>query len=84
MKCEKLDKKSKGIPKEGFKFECETLSMQNYKYCKTVMDVGQFLNLLSFIAARLRCFHSSVTLYKRDCLTEMVSNSIRVKQVKKS
>ena len=52
--------------------------------CKTVMDVGQFWNLLSFIAAWLCCFHSSAALYKQDCLTETVSNSIRVKQVKKS
>ena len=63
-------------------FDFETLTMKNNKYCKTIMDVGQFLNLLSNIAAWLRCFHSSAALYKQHCLTETLSNSIRVNKSK--
>ena len=35
--------------------------------------------LVNFIAARLRCFHSSAAIYKQGCLPQSVSNSIRVK-----
>ena len=42
------------------------------QYCKTGM-------LISFIAAWLRCFHSSTALYKQGYLPQSASNSIRVK-----
>ena len=38
--------------------------------------------LVYFIAARLRCFHSSAAIYKQDCLPRSLSNLIRVKNQK--